>query len=31
MRLMRLKEKYPTANVELWCEDEHRLVHLQDR
>ena len=25
MRLMRLKEKYPTANVELWCEDEHRL------
>jgi hypothetical protein len=26
MRLMRLKEKYPTAKeVELWCEDEHRL------
>jgi hypothetical protein len=22
---MRLKEKYPTAKVELWCEDEHRL------
>ena len=19
-----LKEAYPTANVELWCEDEHR-------
>lgn len=25
MRLLRLKEKYPTARVELWCEDEHRL------
>ena len=25
MRVMRLKEKYPTAKVELWCEDEHRL------
>jgi len=22
---MRLKEKYPTAKVELWCEDEQRL------
>ncbi len=22
---MRLKEAYPTAKVELWCEDEHRL------
>lgn len=22
---MRLKERYPTAKVELWCEDEHRL------
>ena len=22
---MKLKEKYPTAKVELWCEDEHRL------
>ena len=22
---MRLKESYPTAKVELWCEDEHRL------
>jgi hypothetical protein len=21
----RLKEAYPTAKVELWCEDEHRL------
>jgi hypothetical protein len=25
MRVLRLKEKYPTAKVELWCEDEHRL------
>jgi hypothetical protein len=25
MRVMRLKERYPTAKVELWCEDEHRL------
>lgn len=25
MKVMRLKEKYPTARVELWCEDEHRL------
>ena len=25
MRVMRLKESYPTAKVELWCEDEHRL------
>lgn len=25
MRVMRLKEKYPTAKIELWCEDEHRL------
>jgi transposase len=25
MRLLRLKESYPTAKVELWCEDEHRL------
>jgi hypothetical protein len=25
MRVMRLKEKYPTAKVELWCEDEQRL------
>lgn len=22
---MRLKEAYPSAKVELWCEDEHRL------
>ena len=22
---MRLKERYPTAKVELWCQDEHRL------
>jgi hypothetical protein len=21
----RLKEAYPTAKIELWCEDEHRL------
>lgn len=25
MRVMRLKEKHPTAKVELWSEDEHRL------
>ena len=25
MRVMRLKEAYPTAKVELECEDEHRL------
>src|SRR5215203_4577011 len=25
MRVMRLKEKYPTAKIELWCEDEQRL------
>jgi transposase len=25
MRVMRLKERYPTAKVELWCTDEHRL------
>jgi transposase len=25
MRVMRLKEANPTAKVELWCEDEHRL------
>jgi transposase len=25
MKAMRLKETYPTAKVELWCEDEHRL------
>ena len=25
MRIARLKEAYPTAKVELWCEDEHRL------
>jgi len=25
MKVMRLKEAYPTATVELWCEDEHRL------
>ena len=25
MKVMRLKETYPTAKVELWCEDEHRL------
>ncbi len=25
MRVLRLKEVYPTAKVELWCEDEHRL------
>jgi hypothetical protein len=25
MKVMRFKETYPTAKVELWCEDEHRL------
>jgi hypothetical protein len=25
MRVARLKESYPTAKVELWCEGEHRL------
>jgi transposase len=25
MRVARLKEAHPTARVELWCEDEHRL------
>jgi transposase len=25
MRVARLKESHPTAKVELWCEDEHRL------
>jgi hypothetical protein len=25
MRVLRLKERYPTAKVELWCTDEHRL------
>jgi hypothetical protein len=25
MRVMRLKETHPTAKVELWSEDEHRL------
>ncbi len=25
MRVMRLKEAHPTAKVEVWCEDEHRL------
>ena len=25
MRVLRLKEAYPTARVEVWCEDEHRL------
>lgn len=25
MRGARLKEAHPTAKVELWCEDEHRL------
>src|SRR5215207_7934035 len=25
MRVLRLKEAYPTAKVELWCEDEARL------
>jgi transposase len=25
MKVMRFKESYPTAKVELWCEDEMRL------
>ena len=25
MRVAKLREAYPTAKVELWCEDEHRL------
>jgi hypothetical protein len=25
MRVARLKGAYPTAKVELWCKDEHRL------
>lgn len=25
MKVLRLKEAYPTAKIELWCEDEHRL------
>jgi transposase len=25
MKVARLKEAYPTAKIELWCEDEHRL------
>jgi len=25
MRVARLKEAYPSAKVQLWCEDEHRL------
>lgn len=25
MRVLRFKESHPTAKVELWCEDEHRL------
>lgn len=25
MRVLRLKEAHPTAEVELWCEDEQRL------
>ena len=25
MRVLRLKERYPTGKVELWCEDEQRL------
>ncbi len=25
MKVARLKEAHPTAKVELWCEDEHRL------
>jgi hypothetical protein len=25
MKVARLKEAFPTAKVELWCEDEHRL------
>jgi transposase len=30
MRVARLREAYPTAKVELWCEeDEHRLLGLK--
>jgi hypothetical protein len=29
MRVARLKEAYPTAKVESWCEDEHRLLGLK--
>jgi hypothetical protein len=25
MRVLKLKEAYPRAKAELWCEDEHRL------
>ena len=25
MRVAKLKEAYPTAKVQMWCEDEHRL------
>lgn len=25
MGVLRLKERYPTAKVELWCEEDHRL------
>jgi len=25
MKVLKFKESYPTAKVELWCEDEHRL------
>ena len=25
MRVAKLKEAHPTAKVQLWCEDEHRL------
>ena len=25
MKVMSLKETYPAAKVELWCEDEQRL------
>jgi transposase len=31
MRVLRLKESYPTAKVELWCTDEHRLGLEADR
>jgi hypothetical protein len=30
MRVLRLKEAYPTAKVELWCEDEHRCRSQAD-
>jgi hypothetical protein len=29
MRVAKLKETYPTAKVELWCEDEHRRLGLK--